>query len=102
MNIEKTKANLLAQKNGVEGNYRRYLVNIYNLYCEEARKNGTEWSPNVSPSRLIRAAYSGLDVDHMSYDMVQKWKRELKEMGYLRDKYVDGEWRTYILKELDF
>ena len=102
MNEEKTKANLLAQKNGVEGNYRRYLVNIYNLYYEEARKNDTEWSPNVSIPRLIRAAYSGVEVDHMSYTLVKKWKKELKEMGYLCDKYVDGEWRIYILKELDF
>lgn len=100
--VKSTKETLQRQKNGGKGNYRTYLVNLYNLFYEEAKLNGTDWCPSVSVHRMVQAAYFGLEVDHMSRTMVLRWKDDLKKLGYICDKNVNGEWRTYILKELDF
>ncbi len=100
--INKQIEYLRSQKDNPAGNYRRYLVNLYELFCNGAKKNGTDWCPNVSKKEMIKAAYAGVKIDHASWEMVQRWKDDLKKLGYLKDCNVNGEWRTYILKELDF
>lgn len=100
--VEKKISYLRSQRDNPTGNYRRYLVNIYNLYKQRADENGTNWAPDVSLSCLVRVAYAGLDIDHSAFEKVKKWKQDLKNIGYIESRNVDGEWRVYILKELDF
>lgn len=100
--INKQIAYLRSQKDNPTGNYRQYLVNIYNLYSDGAKANGTDWCPNIPVSKLVKAAYAGIKEDHLSWSMVQRWKDDLKELGYIYDCKVNGKWRTYILKDLDF
>lgn len=100
--IENKIAYLRSQRDNPTGNYRRYLVNIYNLYEQYAIKNRTDWAPNFSKYRLSKAAYSGLKPDHMVGDMVERWKDDLINIGYIELRVVDGEERIYLLKDLDF
>lgn len=100
--INKQITYLRSQKDNPTGNYRQYLVNIYNLFSNCAKANGTDWCPNIDIPTIVKAAYAGLETDHESWYMVQKWKGDLKKLGYIGDRNVNGEWRTYILKELDF
>lgn len=100
--INKQIAYLKSQKNNPTGNYRQYLVNLYNMYCDGAKLNGTDWCPNISIPEKIKAAYGNLEPDHMSFSMVQRWDKDLRDLGYISHKRVNNEWRTYILKELDF
>lgn len=93
---------LRSQKEKPTGFYRQYLVNLYHLFYDGAKANGTDWCPNVSLSKMIKATYANINPDHQAKDMVLKWKRDLKKLGYIKDCNVNGEWRTYILKELDF
>lgn len=93
---------LRSQKDNPTGNYRYYLVNIYMCFYNGAKANGTDWCPNVDISTLVKAAYANITPDHSSRYMVQRWKDDLKKLGYICDRKVNGEWRTYILKELDF
>ncbi|MDY4085416.1 MAG: hypothetical protein SOY57_07680 [Ruminococcus bromii] len=100
--IDKQIEYLRSQKVNPTGNYRRYLVNLYNMYYNGAKQNGTDWCPNISIREKINAAYEGVAHDHMAFDMVQKWDNDLKKLGYIRHKKENGEWRTYIIKGLDF
>lgn len=93
---------LRSQKEHPTGNYRRYLVNLYELFYNGAKNQGTDWCPNINVPTMVKAAYANLSPDHLSSQMVLRWKDDLKELGYIADRKVDGEWRTYILKELDF
>lgn len=100
--INKQIKYLRSQKENPTGNYRMYLVNLYNLFYKGAKANGTNWCSNVDIPTMIKAAYSNVETDHESLFMVQRWKNDLKKLGYICDRKVNGEWRTYILKELDF
>lgn len=100
--IKKQIEYLRSQKEKPTGNYRRYLVNLYNMYYNGAKLNGTDWCPSISLSDKVKAAYKNLEVDHMSFYMVQRWDEDLSKLGYISHKKVNNEWRTYILKELDF
>lgn len=100
--IKKKIEYLRSQKDNPTGNYRQYLVNLYNLFYNGAKKNGTNWCPNIKIYTMVKAAYANINPDHASRDMVLRWKEDLKKLGYIKDCKVDGEWRIYILKELDF
>lgn len=93
---------LRSQKDNPTGNYRQYLVNLYELFYNGAKLNGTDWCPNMKIQTMVKAAYANVNPDHASRDMVLRWKDDLKKLGYICDRKVNGEWRIYILKELDF
>ena len=93
---------LRSQKENPTGFYRQYLVNLYHLFYNGAKKNGTDWCPNVGIYTMVKAAYANIPGEHESSYRVRKGKEDLEKLGYIKDCNVDGEWRTYILKELDF
>ena len=93
---------LRSQRYNPTGNYRQYIVNLYNLFYNSAKANGTDWCPDVKTYTMAKAAYANIKPDHTSRDMVTIWKNDLKKLGYIKDCKVNGEWRIYILKELDF
>jgi hypothetical protein len=98
--IEKKLEYLRAQKVNTTGNYRKYLVNIYNFILEDSKKDGRGWS-KASTREMINYVYEG-NPDHMGFGMINEWKKELKEMGYIKFIRENDEWHTYILKDLDF
>ena len=99
---ESNLRSLRSQRDGIsEGHYRQYLVNLYNLYYKNARSRGTDWSEDFSKYKMLKATYKGID-EISSSENVLRWKKDLKDLGYLADRKVNGEWRVYILKELDF
>lgn len=93
-------AYLRAQKENPTGNYRRYLCNVHKLIAEDAANNGLGWS-RASSRRMMRKVYEG-EPDHMGEEMVDRWKKDLCDLGYLELKIVDGVWRFYVVKEIDF
>lgn len=98
--IDKKLKYLREQKENPTGNYRKYLVRLYTCILEDSKIENRGWS-NIKLSTLKAYVYEQ-EPDHMGTDMIIEWKKELKEMGYLRNQKVDGNWRTYIIKELDF
>lgn len=91
---------LREQKLNPTGNYRKYLVNLYNYYREKANENNCDWCISKF-SEMISAAYEE-NPDHMAYSQVRDYSKTLSELGYIQKKNVNGQWRVYILKELDF
>ena len=91
---------LRAQKEKPTGNYRKYLVNIYNFILEDSKKDGRGWS-KANTREMMKYVYEG-DPDHMGFELINEWKKELKEMGYIKFAKEKEEWHTYIVKELDF
>ena len=82
------------------GNYRKYLVNIYNFILEDSRVDNRGWS-KANTRKMIEYVY-GTRPDHRGYEIINEWKKELKEMGYINVVKENGAWHTYITKELDF
>lgn len=93
-------AYLRSQKENPTGNYRKYLVNIYNYILEDSQANGTGWSKAYTKD-MLNYVYDG-QPDHMGYELVDQWKKELRDLGYIKFVKEENEWRTYIAKELDF
>ena len=98
--IEKKLTYLRAQKENPTGNYRKFLVNVYNYILEDSMKDNRGWS-KANTREMMNYVYEG-SPDHMGYELINEWKKELKEMGYIKFVKENGEWHTYIVKELDF
>lgn len=101
---EETKARKLRRLKdpNTVGNYKTYLKNIYNFYSSKCKENNSDWCNDISLGKLVQIAYGDLPIDHMGFSMVQEWKKELRELGYLKSVNINGHWRVYITKELDF
>ncbi len=97
---EKTMRNLLRQKNGVPGNFRKYLINLYNYIDQKIKASDTDYCV-TDLQEMIDAVYEG-NPDHMAYKMVVDYKKTLYKLGYISYKKVGNEWRTYIIKDVDF
>lgn len=91
---------LREQRDNPTGNYRKYLVNIYYFILEDSKIDNRGWS-KANTREMIESVY-GPRPDHMGYEMINEWKKELKEMGYIKFVKEEGKWHTYIIKELDF
>lgn len=76
------------------------LVNIYNYILEDSQANGTGWS-KARTKDMLNYVYDG-QPDHMGYELIDQWKKELRDLGYIKFVKEENEWRTYIAKELDF
>ncbi|WP_019910334.1 hypothetical protein [Paenibacillus sp. HW567] len=88
------------KENPTAGNYRRYMVNTYNYILQSSNVGNKGWS-KASTREMLNFVYEG-NPDHMGYEMVEKFKKTLRDLGYIKLVKEDNEWRTYILKELDF
>ncbi len=91
---------LKEQKENPTGNYRRYLVNTYNFILNDAKANGKGWS-KANTRQMLKYVYEGSS-DHMGYEMVNDFKRTLRDLGYIKFVKENDEWHTYIVKELGF
>ncbi len=91
---------LLRQKNGGVGHYREYLVNLYNYFLNKATEKGKDYCTTTIPE-MMKAVY-GSSPDHMANELVVEYKKDLAKLGYIKNIKEDGEWRTYIIKEIDF
>ena len=89
---------LRSQKENPTGKYRRYLVNTYNYILNDSIGRG--WS-RARTREMIDYVYEG-NPDHMAYELVNKYKKTLKDLGYIKYVKENGEWHTHIVKELDF
>jgi hypothetical protein len=98
--IETKLEYLRSQKENPTGNYRKYLVNIYNYILEESKKDNRGWS-RANTREMLNYVYENKP-DHMGYELINEWKKELKEMGYIKFVKENDEWHTYVVKELDF
>lgn len=88
------------QKENPTGNYRNYLVRIYQYIYNDSKDSGKGWS-DASPWKMLNFVYNG-NPDHMGVELIKRWKKDLKELGYIRIVKENDEWKTYIDKELDF
>ena len=91
---------LREQKERPTGNYRRYLVNIYNYILNDSKSNGKGYSA-ANTKMMLNYVYEGPS-DHMGWEKITEWKRELSDLGYIKFVKEGTEWRVYIAKELDF
>lgn len=98
--IQQKLAYLRKQKDIPTGNYRRYLVNIYNYILEDSQKSDVGWI-NGSSRAMLNYIYEGAP-DHMGVELIDGWKKELKETGYIKWIKESDEWHVYINKALDF
>ncbi|MDF2544326.1 MAG: hypothetical protein K0S47_4044 [Herbinix sp.] len=98
--IEKKLEYLRSQKENSTGNYRKYLVNIYSFILEDSKKDNKGWS-KANTREMLSYIYENKS-DHMGYELINEWKKELKEMGYIKFVKENDEWHTYIVKEIDF
>mgnify|MGYP002554985861 CR=1 FL=1 len=58
---------LRSQKENPTGFYRQYLVNLYHLFYNGAKKNGTDWCPNVGIYTMVKAAYEYVGPVYMRF-----------------------------------
>ena len=49
--------------------------------------------------KLIKVGAHNPDV---SFSACRRYMKEIHDLGYVKKKLVDGIWREYIVKELDF
>ena len=89
---------LRKQKENTTGKYREYLVNTYMYIKKDCEKFGY----SNARSRDMREFVMGKNYDHDWYSMIEKYKNELKEMGYIKYLKKENRWETHIIKELDF
>lgn len=92
---------LIQQRDNPTGNYRAYLVNLYNFYVKKAGDKGYCYPKMYE---MINATYYGFVRDECAYEMTRRFQYALRLMGYIR-YYKDsfnGLWKVEILKPLDF
>lgn len=99
--IEYKLSILRKQKDMPHANYRKYLVNIYNYYQQKCDENNADWC-HSDLREIYKIVTVGAHNPDVSWTACKNYTKELKDMGYIKDKCVDGEWRSYVLKELDF
>ncbi|WP_286909649.1 hypothetical protein [Clostridium sp. UBA1652] len=98
--IEKKLIYLREQKENPTGNYRKYLVRTYMYILEDSKVDNRGWS-KTTLNKMVEYVYED-NPDHMAREMVVEYKNTLRDLGYIRNAKEDGEWHTYIIKELDF
>ena len=91
---------LRKQKENPTGNYRNYLVRVYNYILNESKESGKGWS-KANTRKMLDYIYEG-NPDHMGYELLNEFKQTLKDLGYIKFVKEDNEWHAYIIKELDF
>lgn len=91
---------LRQQKENPTGNYRKYLVRVYEYILNDSKEDNRGWS-KANTRKLLDYVYDGRP-DHMGYELLKDYKKTLKELGYIKFVREDDEWHTYITKELDF
>ncbi|NSB45429.1 hypothetical protein B0P06_005200 [Clostridium saccharoperbutylacetonicum] len=91
---------LRAQKENPTGNYRKYLVRSYEYILNKSKENNTELA-KTNLREMIDYVYEG-SPDHMGNELVVNYQKDLKNLGYIKKLKENGEWRVYIIKELDF
>lgn len=92
---------LRSQVNNPKANYRKYLVNLYNYYVNECKKNNANWCVS-NLQDMYKIITVGCHKPSVSFTACKGYIKELHELGYIQDKYVDGVWKSYVIKELDF
>ncbi|KQO18044.1 hypothetical protein [Paenibacillus sp. Leaf72] len=101
---EKTKEDriqyLRSKRDDPTANYRSYLINTYNYILEDSIKDNKGWS-KASSRLMLNYVYKD-EPDHMGLEMIDQFKKDLRELGYIKLIKIDNTWRTFIVKELDF
>lgn len=98
---KKNKLNYLRkQKENPTGNYRKYLVRTYEYILDDSKIDNRGWS-KTTLNKMVNYVYEGAP-DHMARELVVEYKNTLRDLGYIRNIKENGEWHTYIIKELDF
>lgn len=97
---EKKLRYLREQKENPTGNYRKYLVRTYEYILNDSKVDNNRWS-KANLRKMVDYVYEGYP-DHMAIDLIVEYKNTLRDLGYIRSKKENGEWHTYIIKELDF
>lgn len=93
-------AYLRAQRDNPTGNYRKYLVRLYEYVKEDSKVDNRGWS-KAETRKMLDYVYEGRP-DHMGYELLNDYKKVLKELGYIKFRKENDEWHLYITKELDF
>lgn len=91
---------LRSMKDDPTAKYRDYLINAYLYILEDSKVDNKGWSKASSKS-MLRFVYNG-EPDHMGIEMIDQFKKELSDLGYIKIIKVDKIWKTYIVKEIDF
>lgn len=102
--INKRIEYLRYQRDNNIGNYRKYLVNLYNYYNNKAKSNNsnwcyTDWSDIENLYYAIREGCSNPDV---SRNAIKGYTKELEDYGYFKWGKDNKGWKIIILKPLDF
>ncbi|MCM0648649.1 hypothetical protein NBE98_09710 [Clostridium swellfunianum] len=97
---EKKLKYLREQKENPTGNYRKYLVRTYGYIQNDSKVDNRGWS-KTTLRKMMNYVYEG-NPDHMANELVVEYKNTLRDLGYIKNIKENGEWHTYIIKELDF
>ena len=92
---------LRSQKGNDHANYRKYMVNLYRYYERKIAESHTDWCIS-SLSEMYKIITDGCHNPDCSFSSMKRYVKEIHDLGYIKDVYEDGEWHSYIIKELDF
>ncbi|MBR1421897.1 MAG: hypothetical protein IJ571_00445 [Ruminococcus sp.] len=92
---------LRTQADMPKANYRQYLVNVYNYYDDKIKQGNGQWCIS-SYSEIFSIITKDCHNPDCSYSAMKRYVKEMHDRGYIKDVFEDGEWHSYIVKELDF
>ncbi len=95
---------LRSQKDKLNANYLIYMVNVYNYYLSKCNKNNSNWCycSECKEQEMYKLIKVGAHNPDVSFSACRRYMKEIHDLGYVKKKLVDGIWREYIVKELDF
>lgn len=103
-NREHKRQVLIKQSQRDSGNYYKYLKALYNLFLQKANDKCRDYvtGTDVSLKDKMTAVSDCYENAFVSPNIVLGYQKDLKKLGYISVKNVEGEWRIYIIRELDF
>ena len=103
-NVKHKREVLINESLNDSGNYYKYLKALYNLTYQRINElsKGYVTSRDITFREKKNAVLQCYNNAYVGSDIIARYQKDLTRLGYFSVKNVDGEWRTYILKELDF
>ncbi len=102
--IERKIAYLKTQKDIPNADYRVYMINIYNYISDKCKENNNNWCYCIECKEwdIKKIITLGTHNSDMSLTECRRYIKELHELGYIKKRFVEGTWREYKIKEIDF
>ena len=103
-NVEHKRDVLINESLNDSGNYYKYLKALYNLFYNRISESDKDYATknDISFKEKKNAVLECYDKAYVSPDIIACYQKDLTRLGYFSVENVNGEWRTYINRELDF